>query len=71
MGTTARLGSSASLGGCRVCYQFFHLASMELDSPFYFAGYRMGDGRSFPRNPRSEQMLVKLADDLHNADKDL
>ena len=32
---------------------------------------RMGDGRAFPRNPRSEEMLAKLVDDLHNADKDL
>jgi hypothetical protein len=33
--------------------------------------HRKGDGRAFPRNPRSEEMLAKLADDLHNADKDL
>lgn len=32
---------------------------------------RKGDGRAFPRNPGSEGMLAKLADDLHNADKDL
>jgi len=32
---------------------------------------RMGDGRAFTRNPRSEEMLAKLADDLHNADKNL
>ena len=36
-----------------------------------FSSPRMGDGRSFPRNPRSEEMLAKLADDLHNTDKDL
>jgi len=35
------------------------------------ANDRKGDGRTFPRNPRSEEMLAKLADDLHNADKDL
>jgi len=34
-------------------------------------GAGMGDGRSFPRNPRSEGMLAKLVDDLHNANKDL
>lgn len=33
--------------------------------------HRKGDGRTFLRNPRSEEMLAKLADDLHNADKDL
>ena len=33
--------------------------------------YRKGDGRTFPRNPRSEDMLAELADDLRNADKDL
>ncbi|KAF9645795.1 zf-DHHC-domain-containing protein [Thelephora ganbajun] len=33
-------------------------------------GAGKGDGRAFPRNPRSEEMLVKLADDLRNADKD-
>ena len=32
---------------------------------------RKGDGRAFPRNPRSEEMLAKLADDLHNVDKSL
>ena len=35
------------------------------------ANHRKGDGRTFPRNPRSEEMLAKLADDLRNADKDL
>ena len=35
------------------------------------ANCRKGDGRAFLRNPRSEEMLAKLADDLHNADKDL
>jgi hypothetical protein len=35
------------------------------------ANHRKGDGRAFPRNPGSEEMLAKLADDLHNADKDL
>jgi len=35
------------------------------------ANNRKGDGRTFPRNPRSEEMLAKLADDLRNADKDL
>lgn len=50
----------------------FDLASMELHSlSMVYANYRMGDGRSFPRNPRSEGMLAKLVDDLHNANKDL
>lgn len=35
------------------------------------ANYRKGNGRAFPRNPLSEEMLAKLTDDLHNADKDL
>ena len=35
------------------------------------ANNRKGDGRTFPRNPRSEEMLAKLDDDLRNADKDL
>jgi hypothetical protein len=35
------------------------------------ANHRKGDGRAFPRNPGSEEMLAKLADDLHNADKNL
>jgi len=34
-------------------------------------GAGKGDGRAFPRNPGSEEMLAKLVDDLHNADKDL
>ncbi|TFK86062.1 zf-DHHC-domain-containing protein [Polyporus arcularius HHB13444] len=29
-----------------------------------------GDGRTFPRNPRAEQMLARLASDLVSADKD-
>lgn len=29
-----------------------------------------GDGRSFPRNPRAEEMLTKLAAQLVTADKD-
>ena len=32
---------------------------------------RKGDVRGFPRNPRSEEMLAKLADDLQNSDRDL
>ena len=36
-----------------------------------YANNRKGDGRSFPRNPRSDEMLAKLVDDLCNADKDL
>ena len=48
----------------------FDVTSLELGSPC-LQTFRMGDGRAFPRNPRSEEMLAKLADDLNNADKDL
>ena len=36
-----------------------------------YKNHRKGDGRSFPRNPRADDMLAKLVDDLHNVDKDL
>lgn len=31
---------------------------------------RMGDGMTFPRNPRSTEMLARLADELVKADED-
>ncbi|KAF9777555.1 DHHC palmitoyltransferase-domain-containing protein [Thelephora terrestris] len=34
-------------------------------------GAGKGDGRSFPRNRRADEMLAKLVDELHNVDKDL
>lgn len=33
--------------------------------------YSMGDGRTFPRNPRSDEMLSRLASELAGVDKDL
>lgn len=54
------------LGGAG--YVIFFQCDVHLTAP---PNYRKGDGRGFPRNPRSEEMLAKLADDLHNADKDL
>lgn len=30
---------------------------------------RMGDGRTFPRNPRADEMLARLAAELVNDDK--
>lgn len=33
--------------------------------------YSMGDGRTFPRNPRSHEMLSRLASELAGVDKDL
>ena len=30
--------------------------------------FRLGDGKTFPRNPRSEEMLVKLAKELVKVD---
>jgi palmitoyltransferase len=32
---------------------------------------RKGDGRSFPRNPRSDGMLARLAEELVKVDKDI
>ena len=47
------------------------LSGVRFSCAYRMINCRMGDGRAFPRNPRSEEMLAKLADDLHNADKDL
>ena len=32
--------------------------------------YRPGDGMHYPLNPRAEEVLAKLAEDLVNADRD-
>lgn len=32
--------------------------------------HSLGDGKSFPRNPRSEEMLAELAKELVKADSD-
>jgi len=37
---------------------------------FTYGGASKGDGRSFPRNPRAEDMLSKLAERLATVDKD-
>ncbi|KJA21237.1 hypothetical protein HYPSUDRAFT_141151 [Hypholoma sublateritium FD-334 SS-4] len=36
----------------------------------WYGGACLGDGKSFPRNPRSEEMLAKLANDLVKFDSD-
>lgn len=41
-----------------------------LPSPKRSFAYSQGNGRRFPRNPRAEHMLSKLADALATVDKD-
>ncbi|KDR82861.1 hypothetical protein GALMADRAFT_57084 [Galerina marginata CBS 339.88] len=36
----------------------------------WYGGASLGDGKTFPRNPRSEEMLAKLAKELVKADSD-
>jgi len=43
-----------------------HQYSIIMTVPYF----SMGDGKTFPRNPRSEDVLVKLAQELVKADAD-
>ena len=59
---------------CRILVGGGGCVTFELD-PFLILGpddviHRKGDGRTFPRNPRADEMLARLASDIVDVDKD-